>query len=160
MAAGDILVYEKFKENQMSGIADAIAGVGATDLAGSVTKLMLCTNTYTPAVTTDVVVGSGNLAANEVTGTGYTAGGETVSVTVVNEAGFIRVKIASDLLIAQNASGFTNARYWVLYAVNGTPADANDKLICYGDFGSDKSIVTGSLTIDFENTNGGTLFEY
>ena len=159
MAAGEITVYEKFKEKQMSGIADAIAGVGTIDLANDTLKFMLLRVGYVPDAATDEVIADLVPGTNEVSGTGYAAGGIAATITVVNDAGTIRVT-ASDLIIAQNAGGFTDARTWVLYQEHGTPADANNKLVCWGDFGADKSIVTGSLTVDFENVNSGTLFQY
>ena len=157
MAAGDIFVYEHFKEKQMSGVAGATAGVGVIDLNGATMKIMLATSSYSPNVVTDEVVTT-PMAFQVPTGTGYVDNGSAVTVTVVNQTPLTRVKISTDLVFTQDGTGFTTARYWVLYEASGT--DADDKLVCYGDFGVDKSNVAGSLTIDFENTNSGTLFEY
>ena len=159
MAAGAIEVFEAFKTTQMSGVAGAAVGVGVIDLAGGDLRLMLTRVAGLPVAASDAVMSDGVIGANEVSGSGYPAGGISTGVTisVVTQANLTRVKCL-DVVIDQDGAGPTDIRHWVLYEYSGTPA--NDKLVCWGDFGADKSIQTGSLTIDFENTNGGTLFEY
>jgi hypothetical protein len=51
--------------------------------------------------------------------------------------------------LAQDASGFTNGRWGILY--NDTAA--GKQALAYVDLGSDRSLVTGPLTIDW---NGAT----
>jgi hypothetical protein len=55
----------------------------------------------------------------------------------------------ADVTVAQDASGFTNGRWGIIY--NNT--DANKRAIGYLDLGSDRSIVGGSLTIQM-NASG------
>ena len=83
-----------------------------------------------------------------------------MTASVTDTAGTIRVKVDSgDIVIPQNASGFTNALAWVMYE-DTAGAATTDPVICFGDFGTARSIVTGALTIDFEDVNGSTVFEY
>src|SRR5579872_5252486 len=61
-------VYSKFKQQ---------CAQGAHNLASDTLKMMLLTSSYTPALDTDAQYS--DISANEVTGTGYTAGGATLS---------------------------------------------------------------------------------
>ena len=49
----------------------------------------------------------------------------------------------ADITLAQDASGFTNGRWGIVY--NNT--DANKRAVGFLDLGSDRSLVAGSLTI-------------
>jgi hypothetical protein len=55
--------------------------------------------------------------------------------------------------IAQDAAGFTNARWGIIY--NNT--DANKRAIAFIDLGSDRSIVSGSLTLDWSGATNDVL---
>ena len=150
MAVGAITVFDSFKYEQMLGTTRVNFGT-------AVIKLMLLNDTLTPLAATHDFID--DLSANESTNTGsvYT-GPRTVAVTVTSGA-TVRVKVAADETFLVDASGFANARWWVLYE-DTAGAAATDPLICFGDFGSNRSNIDGALTIDFENTNGGTIFEY
>ena len=50
----------------------------------------------------------------------------------------------TDITIAQDATGFTNARYAYLYDA------ASSRIICYADLASDRSIVTGPLGLQID----------
>ncbi len=83
---------------------------------------------------------------NEITGTGYTAGGETLAGKAVtqddtnNEGKFD----ATDT--AWTTATFT-ARGAVLYKDTGV--DTTSPIICYFDFGSDKVVTAGTFTIQW-----------
>lgn len=81
---------------------------------------------------------------NEVTGTGYTAGGNTVAVTVVLDAVNDRIDIAFGG-ITWPASTIT-ARKAVYYKSRGGAASA-DELIAVVDFIFDVATVGGTLTL-------------
>jgi hypothetical protein len=87
---------------------------------------------------------------NEVTGTGYTAGGQaltTLSVTAVGTQG----KWTADPTTWSSAT--ITARYAVIYKHRGGASSA-DELVQIVDFGSDKTSSGGDFTITWDATNG------
>lgn len=115
------------------------------DLDTDAIKVMLCTSTYTPDQDTHVFKSS---VTNEVTGTGYTATGETLTgVTVGYTAGTNVFKFdANDV---SWASSTITARYAVIY--DSSPAtDATRPLIGYVDFGADVSSTGAAFTITWD----------
>jgi len=129
------LIYNKFKEY----MAD-----GTMDLDNDAFKIMLTTSTYTPAATHSVKAD----VTNEISGTGYTAGGATLqNVTWTESSGTVTLD-ATD--VSWTSATFT-ARYAVIY--DDTPASPLDPLVCLIDFGTDKSVTAGTFTIQF-HANG------
>ena len=107
----------------------------AIDFDTDTLKLALLTSAYTPAVTTDEFWA--DVSANEVSGDGYTAGGETLTGASVLVDGNGDVTIDADNVPwTQGASGFLNARIAVLYKDTGVAATS--PLIGYHDYGSDQ----------------------
>ena len=107
-------------------------------------KVALVTSSYTPNQDThdywdDVV-------ANEVSGTGYSAGGETLtSPTVTSDAGTNEIRMdAAD--VAWSGSTIT-ARYAVIYKATGV--NATSPLISYINFSTDQATVSGTFTLTF-----------
>ena len=146
MAAGDIVVPRSFKLKQMLGTLPVNFGTATMEIR------------LATALPAEATIDFRDDFTEIATATAYT-GAIPVTVTCTDEAGTVRVKVSSgDIVIAQDAGGFANALSWVLYQNVGTAA--TDPVVCFGDFGSAKGNVTGSLTIDFENTNGSTVFEY
>lgn len=126
------MVYNSFKKNIMNG---------AIDLDTDTIKVALVTSLYTPNIDTHEDMAD---VTNEVTGTGYTAGGaelasKTVTADTTDDEG---VFDAAD--VTWTTSTIT-ARGAVVYKSTGTAA--NDLLICYFDFGSDKASSAGNFTI-------------
>lgn len=105
-------------------------------------KVALVTSSYTPAQDThdywdDVV-------ANEVSGTGYTAGGATLgSKTVGYTAGTNVTKF--DAADVSWTSSTITARYAVIYVATGN--NATSVLIGYVDFGTDQSSSNGTFSV-------------
>jgi len=129
------LIYNKFKEY----MAD-----GTMDLDNDTFKIMLTTSTYTPAATHSVKAD----VTNEISGTGYTAGGATLqNVTWTESSGTVTLD-ATD--VSWTSATFT-ARYAVIY--DDTPTSPLDPLVCLIDFGTDKSVTAGTFTIQF-HANG------
>ena len=86
---------------------------------------------------------------NEITGTGYTAGGKNLSnKTVTTNNANQGVADADDL--SWSAATFT-ARGVVLYKDTGTPSTS--KLIAYIDFGQDKEVDAGDFVVQW-NASG------
>lgn len=94
----------------------------------------------------DLVAGT-----NEVTGTGYTAGGNacaTPTWTGPDGAGLMTFDATDPAQWAQNGAGFTNGRRAILYYDTGT--DTTSTLVGYSnDFGADVGNVAGTLDITF-----------
>lgn len=118
------------------------------DLDSDTIKLALLTSSYTPNQDThdyfDDVVG------NEVTGTGYTAGGATLSTKSVTYDSASNTLIFDADDVTWSSSTIT-ARYAVLYdATPGT--NATRPLIGYVDFTSDQSSTSGNFTVTWDAT--------
>lgn len=145
--------YNKFLLTQMNGGNDTTGSSTASaarvvDFDTDTLKVMLTTSAYTPSATAHAAK---NSVTNEVTGTNYTAGGATLgTVTVVDSTGTITFD-AADTSWTQNAGGFTNARYAVIYKDTGTAATSS--LIGWIDFGADKGNVSGDLILQW-NASG------
>lgn len=145
MAAGDFKWFAQ-------GLHDL--GNKIHDLDSDDWRMGLVTSTTTPAVNTSAPhwggTGTTNFATNQV-GTGGTS--YTGPIVLTSEAWALNATGAAmdcaDISLAQDASGFTNARWGIVY--NNT--DANKRAIGYVDLGSDRSIVTGSLAINM-NASG------
>ena len=111
---------------------------GSIDLDTDTFKAMLVTGTYTPNKDTHLKRSS---VTNEVTGTGYTAGGVASAVTVTKDTATDRVTIQFG---AVSWAGSTiTARACVYYKSRGGASSA-DELIGYNDFGS--NITTSNAT--------------
>lgn len=144
MATGDIKWFAQ-------GLHDL--GNKIHDLDSDDWRLGIINSTVTPAVNTASPhwggTGTTNLATNQVaTGTAYTG-----PITLSSESWTLGATGGTmdfaDVTVAQDASGFTNGRWGIVY--NNT--DANKRAIGYIDFGSDRSIVGGSLLIQL-NASG------
>jgi len=122
---------------------------GTIDLDTDTIKVSLHSSTYTPSVAHDFYDDITNEMAS---GGGYTTGGETLASTAVttvttNDAMYD----AANVTWASNASGFSTARYAVIYKSTGT--DSTSPLLGYIDFVSNQDNVNNDLTIKW-NTSG------
>jgi hypothetical protein len=109
-------------------------------------KVALTTSSYTPNQDTHDYF---NDVTNEVSGTGYTAGGNTLASKTItyDDANNVIVLDAADTTWA---SSTITARYAVVYASTGTASTS--PLIGYVDFGSDQSSTNGNFTITWDAT--------
>jgi hypothetical protein len=111
-------------------------------------KVALLTNSYTPDQ--DVHNYLDDVVANEVSGTGYTAGGNTLA-NKTNSYNSATNVITLDADDTTWSSSTITARYAVIY--DATPAtNATKPLIGYVDFGSDQSSSNGNFTITWDAT--------
>ena len=117
---------------------------GTHNFTSNTIKLALYTaNPYTTAST---AYSSG--AANQVSGTGYTTGGNTLgSPVVANQTNVATLTFAQ----TQWTSATFGAAYGVIY--NDTDGD---KLVVVLDFGGTKSCSNGTFTVTFPSTSSGT----
>ena len=118
---------------------------GSINLATDAVKIMLVGSAYTPNIDTHAKRSD---VTNEVSGTGYTAGGialvnKTVTMNTTSDKG---VFDADDLTIS-NAT--ITARGAVLYKARGGVSSA-DELIAYLDFGADITSTAGNFNIAFD----------
>lgn len=121
----------------------------AIDLDLETHKVAMFTNTITPNFSSDTAYAAAPYNANEVSGTGYTAGGNALTGTVVDESptGTLRWD-ASD--VQWTTATITNARCALVYA------DAlGDQAIVLVNFGADYSSSAGTFTIQW--ASGGVL---
>ena len=126
------MIYNSFKRDIMNG---------SIDLDTDTIKCMLVTSSYTPVDTHD----KRDDVTNEVSGTGYTAGGATLSnkAVTVDNTDDEGVFDADDV---SWASSTITARGAVLYKSRGGASSA-DELIAYIDFGADISSTGAAFTI-------------
>jgi hypothetical protein len=82
---------------------------------------------------------------NEVSGTGYTAGGVAATVTVTKDTANDRIDVS--LGSASWASSTITARKAVYYKRRGGAASA-DELVAVNDFGSDVITSSGTFTLN------------
>jgi hypothetical protein len=121
----------------MKGIA-----TGLIDLDTDTFKAMLATSSYAPNQDTDQFRSS--VTANEISGTGYSAGGvalASVSVSYDAATNEVRWTAANP---SWTSSSFT-ARYLVIYKSRGG-ADTADDLVMYVNFGADETVASGTFT--------------
>jgi len=116
------------------------------DFENDTIKIMLIDSTRAPVQATDADMAT--IDDNEVSGDGYSAGGETISNAAATlDTGTIKVD-CDDVTWSQGATGFTDARYAILYKYTGTPS--GEIPIASNDFGADKGNDTGDLTLEMD----------
>lgn len=139
------VVYAAFKLKQNNGNA-----INFDTPGGNGIKVMFVTSSYTPDSEAHDFID--DVSANEVSGTGYTAGGVAVTNTAIALDGGTAEWSHDDVTISQNAGGFSDARYAVWYHDTGT--ESTSKLIMYMDLSSDRGNVSGDLTLDADAGTG------
>jgi len=114
---------------------------GDIDFDSNSFKALLVTSSYTPNKDTHDFRDD---VTNEVTGTGYTAGGATSTVTVTKDTANDRVTIQFGAV--SWATSTITARGCVYYKSRGGASSA-DELVAYNDFGSDVSSSGGTFSV-------------
>lgn len=126
----------------------AMALITDLNAGGTSVKVALCTSTYTPNQDThndwvDIT--------NEVVGAGYAGDGAALTTKAVTYASRVTKFDADDVEWTEST---ITARYAIVYD-DAPVADADKCLICWIDFGEDKSSVDGTFKITFA---GGGIF--
>ena len=118
---------------------------GQIDVNTNPIKCALLTSAYSPNQQSDQAWSV--ISANEVSGTGYTAGGKTLSdVTVGLKTGTTTFQCWASECSWPDST--ITARYAVIY-------DATTScLLSYIDFGENKSSVDGLFKVDFNDADG------
>lgn len=114
---------------------------GSIDLDTDSFKVMLVTNTYSPNKDTHTKRSD---VTNEVSGTGYSAGGAAVTVSLTKDTTNDRED--TSLGSASWASSTITARGGVYYKSRGGASSA-DELVAYIDFGSDIVSTGGTFSL-------------
>jgi hypothetical protein len=123
------------------------------DFNSDTIKVALLDNGHTPAQDTHNYFD--DVVADEVSGTGYTAGGATLANAAFTYTGGTNVFKLDGDDVSWAASTIT-ARYAVIY--DSTPAsDATRPLIGYVDFGADVSSSAGTFTITWAAAGIATI---
>jgi hypothetical protein len=117
------------------------------DFDSDTIKVALLSSSYTPDQ--DAHDYFNDVSTYEVSGTGYTAGGNTLAskTATYDSANNVIVLDAADTTWA---SSTITARYAVIYDSTGT--SSTSALIGYVDFGSDQSSTNGNFTITWDST--------
>lgn len=130
MASG---IYNRFKANLLNK---------EIDLEADTIKVMLLNNSHAFTATHNQ---KSEIVANEITGTGYTAGGATLANKAVTQA-------ATSKWDADDTA-WTSASFTAYHAVIFDDTLTNDDLICSIDFGAAKTVSAGTFTIQW-HTDG------
>jgi hypothetical protein len=110
-------------------------------------KVALLSSSYTPDQ--DAHDYLNDVSSFEVSGTGYTAGGNTLGSKTATYDSANNVVILDAADTTWSSSTIT-ARYAVVYGSTGTASTS--PLIGYVDFGSDQSSTNGNFTITWDST--------
>ena len=122
----------------------------ALDLDLETHKVAMFTNSIPPNFSSDTAYGVSPYNANEVSGTGYSAGGTALTTTTVSESPTGTIKWDADDT-SWSSSTITNARCALIYA----DALAGNNAIVLVNFGADYSTVSGTFTIQW--ASGGIV---
>lgn len=129
------LIFNKFLDNLVRG---------SFNFSSDTFKVMLVTSSYTPNKDTHAARSD---VTNEVTGTGYTAGGTATTPTITLDVTNDRVDLSFGNV--SWASATITARAAVIYKSTGTAS--TDLLVAYVDFGSDVSSTNAAFAVTFSS---------
>lgn len=120
-----------FKVDLLSGTMNFTSGTGDTF------KMALYTSSATLGATTTAYS-----TTNEITGTGYTAGGNTLTVSQSPTSG------GTTAFISFANTSWNNASFTCRGALIYNSSQSN-KAVAVFDFGSDKTVSAGTFTVSF-----------
>lgn len=112
------------------------------DLEADTIKVMLLNNSHSFTATHNVI---GDVSANQISGTGYTAGGATLGSKVVTQGATTSWDAAD--------TAWTTATITAYHAVIWDDTIATDDLIGSVDFGGVQTVTGGTFTIQW-HANG------
>jgi len=145
MAAGTVTLYGAAKENIAKALIDLDTDSFVVALLGS---------GYTPSVNSDDTWS--DISANEISGTGYTAGGAALAGVTVTRSGGTVTFDAND--VSWTSSTIT-AKYAVIAKKAGASLAGTDLLLAYVELetGSTVSTTNGTLAITWNASGIFTL---
>jgi len=137
MARGDLTLFEEFAK--MLGSENFVFGSDTTKVALFDTSASFAATDASPVYS----------STNEVSGTGYSAGGATIASPTYTEASGVATFDGANITWSQNASGFTGATSALIY----DDTNATKMAIGWVDLGSAVSQQDGDVTISW-NASG------
>ena len=133
-----------FKSELLQGIHNFHNGSGGgtttTTGTGNTFKIALFTSSATLSASTTAYA-----TTNEVSGTGYTAGGNTLTNVDPTTSGTTALTDFADTTFSSSS---ITARGALIYN-SSTTAGSADRAVCALDFGADKTSTSGDFTIQF-----------
>lgn len=114
------------------------------DWVNDTIKMALFTNTITPSFSADTAYGVSPYNANEVSGTGYSAGGDTLGSKTISESPTGTLMVDSDDPQWTGAT-FLSARGGLVW--DDTVTIVADAALCLVNFGADYSVTAGTFTV-------------
>ncbi len=136
MAIGDITVFQNHKRRRANGQSRFDFDAGAV-------KVALMKNTWTPSHT---LTFWSNIITNQIaTGAGYAGPAPLVGSTLTAAAGVVKFDANDTTVATQDAAGFANARWAVLFHDTGTPSTS--ELIAWIDLGGNVGNVQGPVQL-------------
>lgn len=142
MAQGSVTTFEEFR---------ASLGNALHNLNTDTHKIMLVNTAPAASLATP---DSADFSGTEVSGTGYTAGGETAAISAAEVGGTLTVTLDTPITWTKNAAGPTDIKYAVIYSTTAASSDAIGFMDMTADSGTTAiSLVDGDITIA-----AGTIF--
>ena len=136
MARGDLTLFEEFAK--MLGSENFVFGSDTTKVALFDTSASFAATDASPVYS----------STNEVSGTGYSAGGATIASPTYTEASGVATFDGANITWSQNASGFTGATSALIY----DDTNATKMAIGWVDLGSAVSQQDGDVTISWSGS--------
>ena len=142
------VVYGKYIENLFTQAVP----VDFDDNSTTTVKIALATSSYSPNIDTDQYWTAGS--NYEVTGSNYTTKGNSCDNKTVSSpsSGVVTVDADDPAVWSQDAAGFSDARYAIMFKDTGT--SNNSPLVAYYDLGTNQGNVAGDLTLTLDAANG------
>lgn len=118
-------------------------GKGEIDWVNDTIKLALLPSTHTPDQDNDQYYS--DISGDEVSGTGYSAGGFTLTTTAITNDNTNNRSIFDADDVSESGLTISDYRYYAVYQSTGTPSTS--RLIALIDRGSTGSLDNGTLDI-------------
>lgn len=137
--------------SKLFGLALSSMASGTVNFSSGTVKAMLCTASYSPNQDTHQFKSD---VTNEVTGTGYTAGGQTLTSKSINYSSATNKTTLTAADPSWTGSTIT-ARYVVFYVDTGVAGTS--PLISWADFGENITTSAATLTVELASTGLATF---
>ena len=138
---------------QFGGAGDGTAQAARrVDWLSDTIKVALATSSLSATLSQTADCYLSDLAAYEVTGTGYTQGGATLASKTATKSSLVVSLDAADVTWT---TATITARYAIIYKLVGSGVFASDTtspILGYVDFGADATATAGTFTITWDST--------